>query len=421
MAGANFLGKMKTFFKKEPTEWDLSDTASFDFSHDRTEDDDEDTPTFKKLKVVISGEPDCPAGPHTNGSLVNTVVDDDESLLDSSSLGSGPGVILDPCANCTKRKEKGKRSRVMKKLGCAALLYFLFMIGELIGGYVANSLAIMTDALHMLTDLVGIVVSLLALWLSSKPPTKRFTFGLHRLEVVSAAISVLLIYILTAVLLNEAVQRTIHQDFDIDGDVMLITAAVGVAVNLIMGFLLNQSGHVHSHAHHQASGQTAHSHGSLAVRAAFVHALGDLVQSVGVLVAAYVVRFKPEYKIADPICTYIFSVLVLFTTVKIVRDTGIIVLEGVPRHLDVTRIREDLLKLEEVHSVEDLNVWALAPDKTAALVHLSLVPSSSSDWEEVQAKARHLLASTYGISKSTIQLQRYRETSPVTCVSCQLT
>lgn len=126
------------------------------------------------------------------------------------------------------------------------------------GGYVANSLAIMTDALHMLTDLIGIVVSLLALWLSAKPPTYRFTFGLHRLgnrlassrrvsatcvmshrclcvcsEVLSAGISVLLIYILAGVLVNEAVQRTIHQDFTIDGDVMLITAAVGVAVNLL--------------------------------------------------------------------------------------------------------------------------------------------------------------------------------------------
>lgn len=122
----------------------------------------------------------------------------------------------------------------------------------------ANSLAIMTDALHMLTDLIGIAVSLLALWLSAKPPTYRFTFGLHRLgnrlatsrrvsaacvmshrclcvcsEVLSAGISVLLIYILAGVLVNEAVQRTIHQDFTIDGDVMLITAAVGVAVNLL--------------------------------------------------------------------------------------------------------------------------------------------------------------------------------------------
>ncbi|XP_028812523.1 putative proton-coupled zinc antiporter SLC30A4 isoform X2 [Denticeps clupeoides] len=374
MSGANILTRVKNVFKREPEDWNLSDSAPFDFSDDLVEDD---VPKFNKLKVVVSGEmDDYSAGAASNGVPVNTmVVDDDDPLLDSSGLGS-PGVNMDSCESCLKKKEQVKRRRVMKRLGCAAVLYFLFMIGELIGGYVANSLAIMTDALHMLTDLVGIIVSLLALWLSAKAPTNRFTFGLHRLEVVSAGISVLLIYILTGVLLNEAVQRTIHQDFSINGDVMLITAAVGVAVNLVMGFLLNQSGHPHSHSHSHSHSHGPAQHGSLAVRAAFIHALGDLVQSIGVLVAAYIVRFKPEYKLADPICTYVFSVLVLFTTLRIIRDTGIIVLEGVPRHLNVTRIREDLLKLEDVQSVDELNLWALTTDKTVATVHLQLLHAS---------------------------------------------
>ncbi|KAJ8247837.1 hypothetical protein GJAV_G00251090 [Gymnothorax javanicus] len=426
MSGKNMLKTVRSLFRKEPDDWDLSDTAAFDFSEELIEDD---VPKFTHLKVVVSGEiEDYSAGAQANGTPAQAVVDDDDSLLGSSSSLGSPGVNLDSCERCKKKKEQIKRTKVLKKLGCAAVLYFLFMVGELVGGYVANSLAIMTDALHMLTDLIGIVVSLLALWLSSKPPTKRFSFGLHRLEVVSAAVSVLLIYILCGVLLNEAVQRTIHLDFDINGDVMLITAAVGVAVNLIMGLLLNQSGHLHSHSHshsHSAP-QEGHGHGhlrgqgSLAVRAAFIHALGDLVQSVGVLIAAYIVRFKPDYKIADPICTYIFSILVLFTTMRIVRDTGIIVLEGVPRHLDLTRIKEDLLKLEDVHSVEDLNVWALTTDKTAALVQLQLEPSSDTRWEEVQVKAQHLLLNTHGIYKCAVQVQCYRQRSLHICRNCAL-
>ncbi|KAM4603082.1 putative proton-coupled zinc antiporter SLC30A4 isoform 2-T2 [Polymixia lowei] len=386
MSGANFMSKVRSAFKMERNEWHLSDTAAFDFSDDLAEDE---APKFNKLKVVVSGEmSDYSAGASSNGMAVSTVVvDDDDSLLGSSSSLGSPGLNMDPCDNCTKKRERIKQRKVMKKLGIAAVLYFLFMIGELVGGYVANSLAIMTDALHMLTDLVGIVVSLLAIWLSAKPPTKRFTFGLHRLEVVSAGISVLLIYILTGVLLNEAVQRTVNPDFNIDGDVMLITAAVGVAVNLVMGFLLNQHGHLHSHGHGHGhshgpeatsgsqpagTGQRQRPHGSLAVRAAFIHALGDLVQSVGVLIAAYIVRFKPEYKLADPICTYIFSILVLFTTIHIIRDTGVIILEGAPRHLDIQRIKEDLQNLDDVQSVDELNVWALTADKTAGLVHLQL-------------------------------------------------
>lgn len=428
MSGGSFLNKMRSAFRKDRSDWDLSDTAPFDLSDELVEDDG---PKFNKLRVVVSGEmTDYSSGAASNGIAVNTLVvggDDDDSLLDS-----GPGVqgtnLDPPCENCIRRKEKLKHKKVMKRLIIAATLYFLFMTGEIIGGYVSNSLAIMTDAVHMLTDVVGILFSLLALWLSTKPPTKRFTFGLHRLEVVSAVLSVMLIYILTAVLLFEAVQRTMSQDFDIDGDVMLITAAVGVAVNLIMGFLLNQSGHVHSHGHGHSHGpapaqvsgsqQQEKAHGSLAVRAAFIHALGDLLQSVGVLIAAYVVRFKPEYKLADPICTYIFSVLVICTTFRIIRDTVVIVLEGVPRHLDTHRIREDLLKLEDVQSVDELNIWALTADKTAALVHLQLTPSGDSNWEEVQSKARLLLLHTYGLSRCTVQVQTFRQRQSHSCTNC---
>ncbi|XP_039651667.1 zinc transporter 4 isoform X2 [Perca fluviatilis] len=234
MSGGNLLSKVRSAFRRERSDWDLSDTAPFDFSDELV---DDDTPKFNKLKVVVSGEmSDYSAGAPSNGVAVNTLVmaDDDDSLLDSSSsLGSPAGLNMDPCDSCTKKRERIKHKRVMKRLIIAALLYFLFMTGEIIGGYLSNSLAIMTDAVHMLTDVVGILFSLLALWLSTKPPTRRFTFGLHRLEVVSAVLSVVLIYILTAILLYEAVQRTVHQEFDIDGDVMLITAAVGVAVNLI--------------------------------------------------------------------------------------------------------------------------------------------------------------------------------------------
>ncbi|XP_063062346.1 probable proton-coupled zinc antiporter SLC30A4 [Engraulis encrasicolus] len=384
----------------------------------------------------MSGEIEyCSAGAEADGTSIDTIIteDDDDSQLDSSL--TTPSVSMDSCENCLRRENRDKQRRVMKRLGFAAVLYFLFMVGEIVGGYIANSLAIMTDALHMLTDLVGIIVSLLALWLSQKPPNKRFTFGYHRSEVVAAGISVLLIYILTGVLLNEAVKRTVSQDFSIDGDVMLITAAVGVAVNLIMGLLLNQMGHLHSHSHgprQPAQTQSgAHGHGkgqgqgqgqgegNLAVRAAFVHALGDLVQSVGVLIAAYVVRFKPEYKLADPICTYVFSILVLFTTVRIVRDTLIILLEGAPKHVDVAAIQEDLLSLEEVQAVEELNIWALTAEKTMAMAHLQLVHSRRGSWERVQAKARDVLLHSHAVSHCTIQIQHSRPRAPSTCTSCQ--
>ncbi|KAM9275875.1 putative proton-coupled zinc antiporter SLC30A4 isoform 1-T1 [Morus bassanus] len=425
MARPGLWTSIKSLLRRGEDPLFLNDSSAFDFSDEVA---DEDFPRFNKLRVVVSEEASEAAAERAANGAPAGLPSDDESLLGREAA---PRHRPGPCGGCSSRRERSKQRKVKKRLTLAALLYLLFMTGELIGGYVANSLAIMTDALHMLTDLSGIILTLLALWLSAKSPTKRFTFGFHRLEVLSAIISVLLVYILMAFLLYEAVQRTIHMDYEINGDIMLITAAVGVAVNLIMGFLLNQSGHLHSHSHSHPhshvpqsnSPNTAHSsshgHSSLAVRAAFVHALGDLVQSIGVLVAAYIIRFKPEYKIADPICTYVFSILVVLTTVRILCDTGVIILEGVPRHLNVDRIKEDLLKIEDVYSIEDLNVWSLTAGKTTAIVHLQLVPGSSSKWEEVQSKARQLLLNTFGMYKCSVQLQSYKQEMSKTCASCQ--
>uniref|UniRef100_I3LYW3 Solute carrier family 30 member 4 n=2 Tax=Marmotini TaxID=337730 RepID=I3LYW3_ICTTR len=333
---------------------------------------------FNKLRVVVADDDsEVPERP-INGAHPALQTDDD-SLLDQDLplTNSQLSLKVDPCDSCSKRRELVKQRKVKTRLTIAAVLYLLFMIGELV-------------------------------------------------EVLSAMISVLLIYILMGFLLYEAVQRTIHMNYEINGDIMLITAAVGVAINIIMGFLLNQSGHHHSHSHSLPSnspttGSGGHSHGqdSLAVRAAFVHALGDLVQSVGVLIAAYIIRFKPEYKIADPICTYVFSLLVAFTTFRIIWDTVVIILEGVPSHLNVDYIKEALMKIEDVYSVEDLNIWSLTSGKSTAIVHMQLIPGSSSKWEEVQSKAKHLLLNTFGMYKCTIQLQSYRQEVNRTCADCQ--
>ncbi|KAI5129315.1 Zinc Transporter 4 [Manis pentadactyla] len=424
MAGSGAWKRLTALLRKDDAPLFLNDTSAFDFSDEAG---DEGLSRFNKLRVVVADDgSETPERP-INGAQLALQADDD-SLLDQDLPLSNSQLSLkvDPCDNCSKQRELLEQRKVKTRLIIAAVLYVLFMIGELVGGYIANSLAIMTDALHMLTDLSAIILTLLALWLSSKSPTKRFTFGFHRLEVLSAMISVLLVYVLMGFLLYEAVQRTIYLKYEINGDVMLITAAVGVAVNVIMGFLLNQAGH-HTHSHSLPSNspttgsgcERSYGQDSLAVRAAFVHALGDLVQSIGVLIAAYIIRFKPEYKIADPICTYVFSLLVAFTTFRIIWDTIVIILEGVPSHLNVDYIKEALMKIEDVYSVEDLNIWSLTSGKPTAIVHIQLIPGSSSKWEEVQSKAKHLLLNTFGMYKCTIQLQSYRQDVDRTCANCQ--
>ncbi|XP_036910440.1 zinc transporter 4 isoform X3 [Sturnira hondurensis] len=231
MAGSGAWKRLKSLLRKDDAPLFLNDTSAFDFSDEAG---DEGLSRFNKLRVVVADDgSETPERP-VNGAHLALQADDD-SLLDQDLplTNSQLSLKVDPCDNCSQRRESLKQRKVKTRLTIAAVLYLLFMIGELVGGYIANSLAIMTDALHMLTDLSAIILTLLALWLSSKSPTKRFTFGFHRLEVLSAMISVLLVYMLMGFLLYEAVQRTIHMKYEINGDIMLITAAVGVAVNIM--------------------------------------------------------------------------------------------------------------------------------------------------------------------------------------------
>ncbi|XP_075620871.1 putative proton-coupled zinc antiporter SLC30A4 isoform X3 [Balearica regulorum gibbericeps] len=178
MAGPGLWTSIKSLLRRSEDPLFLNDSSAFDFSD---EVGDEDFPRFNKLRVVVSDDasetaPETPV----NGAPLGLPSDDDSLLDRDIALRSARAGWPDPCSSCSSRRERSKQRKVKKRLTLAALLYLLFMTGELIGGYVANSLAIMTDALHMLTDLSGIILTLLALWLSAKSPTKRFTFGFHR-------------------------------------------------------------------------------------------------------------------------------------------------------------------------------------------------------------------------------------------------
>uniref|UniRef100_A0ABI8AQI6 Cation efflux protein transmembrane domain-containing protein n=2 Tax=Felis catus TaxID=9685 RepID=A0ABI8AQI6_FELCA len=214
-----------------------------------------------------------------------------------------------------------KKEQARRRLYVASAICLVFMIGEVIGGYLAHSLAVMTDAAHLLTDFASMLVSLFSLWMSSRPATKTMNFGWQRAEILGALLSVLSIWVVTGVLVFLAVERLISGDYEVEGGTMLITSGCAVAVNIIMGLTLHQSGHGHSH-------DTSQQQENPSVRAAFIHVVGDFLQSLGILVAAYILYFKPEYKYVDPICTFLFSILVLGTTLTILRDVILVLMEA---------------------------------------------------------------------------------------------
>ncbi|CAJ1073303.1 zinc transporter 2-like [Xyrichtys novacula] len=306
------------------------------------------------------------------------------------------------------------RRSARRKLLIACIVSLVFMIGEVIGGYAAHSLAIMTDAAHLLTDFGSIVVSLFSLWISSRPQTHTMTFGWHRAEILGMLLSVGSIWVVTALLVISAVHRITEGDYDIDSQIMLITSGCAVVVNMLMILILHQSGASHGHSHSfstsqqqkdkQSHSHQRHSHHNASVKAAFIHVVGDLLQSVGVLVAATIIHFRPEYKVADPICTFLFSVLALGTTLPVTKDIIRILMEGAPHHIQSSSVKNLLLSVRGVVDVHSLHVWSLNMNQSLLSVHVTT--DENADAQMVLLRATKLLRSEFGFSSVTIQVER---------------
>ncbi|XP_057896040.1 proton-coupled zinc antiporter SLC30A2 [Melospiza georgiana] len=313
------------------------------------------------------------------------------------------------CHSRGRGAHPGQQQRARRKLYLAAAICLFFMLGEAVGGYLAHSLAILTDAAHLLTDFASIMISLFALWVSSRPPTKTMNFGWHRAEILGALLSVLSIWVVTGVLVYLGAQRLLSGDYDIEGGVMLITSACAVAVNIVMGLALHQTGHGHSHG---AGGEQPNA----SVRAAFVHVLGDLLQSLGVLIASYIIFFKPEYKYVDPICTFLFSALVLGTTLTILRDVLLVLMEGTPKGMDFNAVRDTLLAVRGVEAVHSLHIWALTAAQPLLSVHIAINAAASA--QEVLEEASSRLQGAFRFHSTTIQVESYSEEMR-DCRECQ--
>uniref|UniRef100_A0A8B9TDT2 Solute carrier family 30 member 2 n=1 Tax=Anas platyrhynchos TaxID=8839 RepID=A0A8B9TDT2_ANAPL len=216
-------------------------------------------------------------------------------------------------------------------------------------------------------------------------------------EILGALLSVLSIWVVTGVLVYLAAQRLLSADYEIEGGVMLITSCLPARR---MGVALHQTGHGHGHG---APGEQPNA----SVRAAFVHVVGDLLQSVGVLVASYIIFFKPEYKYVDPICTFLFSALVLGTTLTILRDVLLVLMEGTPRGMDFNAVQETLLAVGGVEAVHSLHIWALTAAQPLLSVHIAISECVSRG-----------CSAPFRFHTTTIQIESYSEDMR-DCRECQ--
>jgi len=333
-------------------------------------------------------------------------------MLGYQSLEEGGVSKEESTLHCHQSRREGVDERARRKLLIAAGLCLVFMIAEIVGGVLSNSLAIATDAAHMLTDFASFLISLLAIWLAGKPKSQKMSFGWHRAEVIGATISVLMIWLVTGVIVYMAIHRVMNQEFMIEPKAMLITSGLGVLVNIVMGATLHQHGHSHGggsnhgHSHDVEKGLKPEKHSeNINVSAAFIHVLGDFIQSVGVFLAAIVIFFKPDWNLIDPICTFVFSLLVLATTISILRKTLSVLLEATPSNINFDLVKNTFLGVKGIHQIHNLRIWGLTTDKNALTAHLAVKEGFSQ--QEVLQEATRQVRSLYDFYEMTLQVETF--------------
>ncbi|XP_050082608.1 zinc transporter 2-like [Anopheles aquasalis] len=500
-----------------------------------------------------------------------------QSLLPSITNLSNPQSCLF-ITNKAATEQYGKAEK--RKLMWATLFTVAFMAAEFIGGYLSGSLAIMTDAAHLLSDCISFIIAIISIWMSNRPPDAKMSFGYRRVEVLGALLSIFGIWVLTAVLVVLSAKRLIAGDYEIEADTMIIVAILGVVMNIVTAIILHGSCSVLPHGHGHSHGGHGHSHGghghshtpvgrprpktpqsmvarlslsrscspvpkrlprthscdekkcekmeqliipnyppspqtasprtsrhnsfaltpdsmqrpnldtilnsarlklhkehlrhrmsvdaglnspdlissskvsysristdhessrphsddedqtvrsdtecsmgsdhhhhlraadaagedessNLNVRAAIIHVIGDFIQSIGVLLAAIVIKFAPNLKVFDPICTFVFSLIVLVTTVRIFRDSMRILTDAVPSDITLEKLSSELTYIEGVKTVHDLRVWSVSTGWNVMTVHLMIDPLANAS--EILTAANSIARKDFRIKHSTVQIEK---------------
>ena len=352
-----------------------------------------------------------------------------------------PKNILKPIISLTKHFQNSKFQEKLKlenkvamfKLKIISSVCCTFMIIEFICGYLAGSLAIMSDATHLLSDLAGFLISLFSLIVAMKPADRNFTFGYHRFEVLGALASILIIWALTVWLLIAAVGRIKHPN-PIVGFLMVCIAAGGLLFNIIMNRILaynpvvnsmdsgmgaikkssedeieiNNDNNLEENLLEKKISEEELNHNLKAddnpvIRAAYIHILGDMIQSAGVLLAALIIYFfqdtHPGVRIVDPICTFCFAIVVLCTTFPVSRDCFYVLLESTPRDLDIEALYNDLGSIEGVISVHDIHLWNISIGRPSIALHI--ICENPKDTLKIATQT----CKNYGIKHCTIQTE----------------
>lgn len=270
-------------------------------------------------------------------------------------------------------------------LRLAFFLTLLILIAEVVGGMLANSLALLSDAGHVVTDIFALGLAWFATVQAERPPNARKTFGYHRVGILAAMVNAVTLIVIAFAILLEAVQRFQHPQ-EVQPQIMFLAAGIGIIINLIIGFGLFKEAD------------------NLNVRAAMLHVFGDVGASVGVIVAGLIILFT-GWTFVDPLISVGIAILIALGAWRILRETTDILLEAVPKGVSMPGLVKDMRSVKGIENVHDLHVWSITNNMYALSCHALIADLPPSDSSVILQSLNRMLSEKYHIGHVTIQFE----------------
>ena len=263
-------------------------------------------------------------------------------------------------------------------------LNFVYMFAEAIGGWWANSLALLSDAGHMLADVAALALSLLAARFAARPATPNKTYGYYRMEILAALANGVTLIGVSLLICYEAYHR-LQQAESINAKIMIPISVGGLIVNLISAKVLHG----------------AHEH-DLNLRGAFLHVIGDLLGSLAAIVAGLLVLWQ-GWLWADPVFSVLICILIVFSSWRLVSEAVNVLLEGTPSHINTAAVEAAMRTVEGVHDIHDLHIWTITSNRHSITAHVIINEGSNS--YQILRELRELLSEKFKLTHSTLQME----------------
>jgi len=272
-----------------------------------------------------------------------------------------------------------------KYLTAALGITISFFIIELIGGVLTNSLALISDAWHMLNDIFALIFAVTAAWLAKKPSTDKRTYGYYRAEILAAFMNGIFLWAVVIFIFYEAIRR-FYQPIHVESLGMLAIAVLGLLANGLSALVLSRS-----------------KDESLNVKGAFLHVVADALGSIGAIFAGLLMFFTGWYQ-ADSLISMMIGILIFYSSGKLVLDSVNVLLEGVPSHIDINAVERKISELEGVSEVHDLHVWCMTPTKMCC-ISAHVVVKKGTNRKKLISSLINMLKEEFGIDHTTIQIE----------------